>query len=221
MKCLHGKTFGKVVLLVMLATGIPTIAMAVDGKDDRPVPGTKVEAPASGGAGSQQTLWPVGNPFGMMPGGTGTANSNTQPSKNQGSSSGNTAAQEVDSNRMVVAPLPLPSFGFARLAPDTETMERYLHDQKQRINISSTQEKAWNAFAQSVMNQISTRITVMNTMHKAIFDNPMDRTERQLTTMETVVKQQRALFQDFRILHEQLTPMQKPMVEFLYVSVSE
>ncbi|MBF0415989.1 MAG: hypothetical protein HQL79_09510 [Magnetococcales bacterium] len=219
MKLLHGKTLGKATFFVLLAMGIPTIAMALDSKDDRPVPGAKVEGPAAGGVGSQQTVWPVGNPFGMMPGGPGSANTTAQPSKNQGPAA-TLAVQEPNAAKMVPVS-PVPSYGFARLAPDTESVERYLYDQKQRINISSAQEKAWNAFAQSVMNQISTRINVMNSMRKAMLDNPMDRTERHLTAMETAVKQQRVLFQDFRTLHDQLTAMQKPMVEFLYMSVSE
>ncbi|MBF0131268.1 MAG: Spy/CpxP family protein refolding chaperone [Magnetococcales bacterium] len=116
---------------------------------------------------------------------------------------------------------PIGSMGFTRLATDTEAVERFLYDQKQRIAITSGQENAWNAFARSILNQISVSIEAMNTMRQAAADNPMDRTDQQLTAMETMVKQRRALFQDFRTLHGQLTAEQKPFVEQLYVNASE
>ncbi|MBF0175109.1 MAG: Spy/CpxP family protein refolding chaperone [Magnetococcales bacterium] len=108
------------------------------------------------------------------------------------------------------------SMNFTRLAPDIEAVERYLYDQMQRINITSAQEKAWNSFAQAIMNQITSQINTMNTMRKAMKESPMDRIEQQLTAMEAMVKQRRALFQEFRSLHEQLTSVQKPMAEQLY-----
>lgn len=166
--------------------------------------------------GTPQNAGPMGHYPGMMSGGPGSMNHQAMGMTGfmVNRNSGNWSQGRGRG-------FPIGSMGFTRLATDTEAVERFLYDQKQRIAITSGQENAWNAFARSILNQISVHIEAMNAMRQAVADNPMDRTDQQLTAMETMVKQRRALFQDFRTLHGQLTAEQKPFVEQLYVNASE
>ncbi|MBF0422084.1 MAG: hypothetical protein HQL73_03735 [Magnetococcales bacterium] len=207
-------------------------------QENRPSAGVKTDGPTEavgvtkgspgpslGMMGLQPPMGNMGNPHGMKPMATGmtSAPEAVEPvNHSQGRASG---PMNVPSGNDATSPksmgMPKPSFGFARLAPDTEAVERFLYDQKQRIRITSAQEKTWNAFAQSAMNLISTRINSMNSLRRIFTDSPMDRLDQQLTAMEAMVKQQRAFFQNFRSLHEQLTNFQKPMVESMYLSISD
>ncbi|MBF0107694.1 MAG: Spy/CpxP family protein refolding chaperone [Magnetococcales bacterium] len=148
----------------------------------------------------------VNGPPGWGGGPTGPRNEGNRFSGKTGGASGGT---------------PNGTMEFAQLAPNIEAVERYLYEQRQRIRITTDQEKAWNAFAQAVMNQITTRIELMNTWRKSVTVDPMDRTELQLTAMEAMLKQRRALFQEFRALHESSTPEQKRMIEQLYLGFGD
>ncbi|HIJ85170.1 MAG TPA: hypothetical protein HPQ00_13340 [Magnetococcales bacterium] len=179
-------------------------------------PGGMMGGPAgpNNPAARQQAAGAMERPHGKMHGGHGSMMNHSQgmaPGSMEGQRKGMCCSQGMNGD----------SRDFTRLTTDTEAVERFLYDQRQRINITSAQEKAWNNFSQSVMNQITTRINVTNIMRKAATENPMDRVEQHLTAMEALMKQRRALFEDFRTLHEQLSNTQKPMAEQLYSNTSD
>ncbi len=105
--------------------------------------------------------------------------------------------------------------GFSKLTTDTVAVDRYLADLKARLGIATDQETAWNAYAQAVKTQISTHTDVHNTMHGSVAQNPLERTGQHLTAMETMLGQNKAVFEAYRTLHAQLGAKQRAVADQL------
>ncbi len=99
--------------------------------------------------------------------------------------------------------------GFARLTTDTVAVETWLTDLKTRLDITTAQEQAWNSYAEAIKSQITTHTDIHNTVHGTVPENPLDRTGQHLSAMERMVGQNKAVFQAFRTLYEQLDETQR------------
>ena len=99
--------------------------------------------------------------------------------------------------------------GFTKPTTDTTAIETYLANLKTRLGITTAQETAWNAYAETIKTQNTIHTNIYNTMHRTVLDNPLDRTDQHLTAMEKMVGQNKAVFQAFRTLYDQLDEKQR------------
>lgn len=98
---------------------------------------------------------------------------------------------------------------FTKLTTDTTAIESYLTNLKARLNIATTQEEAWKAYAEAIRTQVTTHTDVHNTVHGTVVESPQDRASQHLAAMEKIIAQRKFVFQKYRSLYDQLDEKQR------------